>query len=57
MTVAERNIDDLFLRARGLELVSVLLAKRGASHDEVEAHLRELQRVRRELVALVGGGA
>jgi hypothetical protein len=31
--------------------VREVLARRGASHDELDAHTRELERVRGELVA------
>ena len=43
------EIDDLLLRARGLVLVRDLLAQRGASPAEIEAHSTELERVRAEL--------
>lgn len=57
MTSAVLNpqIDDLLLHERGLVLVRELLARRGASRAELEAHTRELQRVQDELLeALVG---
>jgi hypothetical protein len=40
---------DLLLQARGLELVRGLLAARGATDEELEAHAAELARVRRVL--------
>ena len=49
-TLLDHNIDDLLLQARGLELVRDLLTKRGATNDEVDAHNRELERVRRQLI-------
>ncbi len=49
-TLLNHDIDDLLLQARGLELVRDLLTKRGASTDEVDAHTRELERVRRQLI-------
>jgi hypothetical protein len=49
--VLDHQVDDLLLHARGLVLVREVLARRGASHDELDAHSRELERVRSELVA------
>jgi hypothetical protein len=49
--VLNHHVDDLLLHARGLVLVREVLAQRGASHDELDAHTRELERVRGELVA------
>jgi hypothetical protein len=49
--VLDHQVDDLLLHARGLVLVREVLARRGASHDELDAHTRELERVRNELVA------
>jgi hypothetical protein len=58
MTTAERidgaaildhQIDDLLLQARGIVLVRQILARRGASRAELDAHTRELERVRRRL--------
>jgi hypothetical protein len=49
--VLDHQVDDLLLHARGLVLVREVLARRGASHDELDAHSRELERVRNELVA------
>jgi hypothetical protein len=49
--VLDHHVDDLLLQARGLVLVREVLARRGASHDELDAHSRELDRVRNELVA------
>jgi hypothetical protein len=43
------QIDELLLEARGLALVRELLAERGATADELEAHARALERVRAEL--------
>ena len=49
--VLDHQVDDLLLHARGLVLVREVLARRGASHDELDAHSRELERVRNQLVA------
>ena len=49
-TLLDHSIDDLLLQARGLELVRELLAQRGASKTELDAHTRELERVRRQLI-------
>ena len=46
----DHQIDDLLLRARGLVLVRDLLAERGASRGELDAHTEELERVRSELI-------
>jgi hypothetical protein len=53
-TVLDREVDDLLLHARGLVLVRGLLARRGASRAELDAHTRELKRVRRRLVEAIG---
>jgi hypothetical protein len=45
----DHRIDDLRLQARGLELVRGILAARGASAEELDAHTRELERVRAQL--------
>ena len=49
--VLNHQVDDLLLHARGLVLVREVLARRDASHAELDAHTRELERVRCELVA------
>jgi hypothetical protein len=49
------TIDDMLLRLRGLVLVGGLLEQRGASADEVEAHVREADRLRVKLARLIGG--
>lgn len=51
-----RRIDDLLLQARGLVLVRDLLAERGATAGEVQAHDRELERVRAVLADTIRGG-
>jgi hypothetical protein len=51
------EIDDLLLQARGLVLVRDLLADRGATSTEVDAHTEELERVRTRLAAQIGGSA
>lgn len=52
-TVLDHRIDDLLLHARGLVLVRELLARRGATRAELEAHTRELERVRHDLVEAI----
>jgi hypothetical protein len=49
------TIDDMLLRLRGLVLVGDLLEQRGASAEEVEAHVREADRLRAKLARLIGG--
>ena len=49
------EIDDLLLQARGLVLVRELLAKRGATANEIEAHNAELERVRAQLAGRIRG--
>ena len=49
--VLDHHVDELLLQARGLVLVREILARRGATTDELDAHTRELQRVRGELVS------
>jgi hypothetical protein len=56
-TLVSREIDDLLLHIRGLVLVRPLLASRGASRDELDAHEHELDRLRSRLAALIRGGA
>jgi hypothetical protein len=56
-TLLSREIDDLLLRARGLVLVRRILAERGATSDELEAHSSELERVRRRLAEAIQGQA
>jgi hypothetical protein len=52
--ILDHSIDDLLLQARGLVLVREVLAGRGASPDELDAHTRELERVRRKLARAIG---
>jgi hypothetical protein len=49
-TILDHHIDDLLLEARGLVLVRDVLAERGASDTELDAHATELERVRGELI-------
>jgi hypothetical protein len=49
MTSIDEQIGDLLLTAKGLELVRELLKRRGASVEEIDAHSRELDRVRHEI--------
>jgi hypothetical protein len=51
--ILDRRIDDLLLQARGLVLVRQLLARRGASPAELDAHTRELERVRHRLARAI----
>ena len=50
-----RDIDDLLLQLRGLVLVRDLLAERGATREEIDAHAREADRVSARLVQLIRG--
>ena len=52
-----REIDDLLLRLRGLVLVRDLLAQRGATRAELDAHTNELERVRERLADTIRGRA
>lgn len=52
--ILDHSIDDLLLQARGLVLVREILAGRGATPDELDAHTRELERVRRRLAQAIG---
>jgi hypothetical protein len=49
------KIDDLLLHLRGLVLAQGLLADRGATADEIDAHAQEAKRVRSRLAELIGG--
>jgi len=51
--ILDHSIDDLLLQARGLVLVREVLAQRGASREELDAHTRELERVRRTLARAI----
>ena len=51
--ILDHTIDDLLLQARGLVLVREILAERGASRDELDAHTRELERVRHTLAEAI----
>jgi len=51
--ILDRSIDELLLQARGLVLVREVLVRRGASNVELDAHTRELERVRRRLAEAV----
>ncbi len=53
----DRHIDDLLLEARGLALVRDLLAERGASAAELDAHTRALERARAELAGRIATAA
>jgi hypothetical protein len=53
--VFNHQVDDLLLDARGLVLVREVLARRGATRAELDAHTQELKRVRRRLVAAIEG--
>ena len=52
-----RQIDDLLLQMRGLAVVRDLLAQRGASDAEIDAHSREFESVRHRLTELIGAAA
>jgi hypothetical protein len=49
------EIDDLLLQARGIVLVRGILAERGATPTEIDAHTDELTRVRAQLAATIAG--
>jgi hypothetical protein len=51
------EIDGMLLHMRGLVLARGLLAERGASPEELDAHTRELERLRARLAELVGPAA
>jgi len=53
--ILDHEIDDLLLEARGLVLVRDLLARRGASPSELDAHANELERVRTALIRALSG--
>lgn len=50
-TMFDERFADLLLQARGLEAVRGILARRGASTEELDAHSRALENVRHELAA------
>ncbi len=49
-TMFDERFADLLLQARGIEAVRGILARRGASTEELEAHTRALDSVRHQLV-------
>jgi hypothetical protein len=53
----KREIDDLLLEARGLVLVRRILADRGATREELDAHTAELERTRERLAEMIRGEA
>ena len=48
-TLFDERFADLLLQARGIEAVRGILARRGASPEELDAHTRALERVRHQL--------
>ncbi len=48
-TLFDDRFADLLLQAQGIEAVRGILARRGASADELEAHTRALDSVRHQL--------
>jgi hypothetical protein len=48
-TMFDTRFADLLLQAQGLEAVRAILARRGASVEEIDAHTRALHTVRHEL--------
>jgi hypothetical protein len=48
-------IDELLLHLRGLVLVRDLLARRGATRAEIDAHSDEIERRQRHLADLIRG--
>jgi hypothetical protein len=55
-SILRHEVDELLLQARGLVLVRQILARRGASRAELEAHTRELERVRHRLAETIDHG-
>jgi pyrimidine operon attenuation protein/uracil phosphoribosyltransferase len=51
------EVDDLLLQVRGLVLVRDLLAERGATRAEIDAHTDELARARHRLAVIIDGAA
>jgi hypothetical protein len=51
--ILDHTIDELLLQARGLVLVRQILARRGASRAELDAHTQELERVRARLAEAI----
>lgn len=49
------EVDDLLLQVRGLVLVRDLLAERGATRAEIDAHTDELERARHRLAVIIDG--
>jgi hypothetical protein len=49
------EVDDLLLQVRGLVLVRDLLAERGATRAEIDAHTDELARARHRLSVIIDG--
>jgi hypothetical protein len=49
------EIDGLLLHLRGLVLAQEVLAERGATADEIDAHAKAAERVRARLAGLIGG--
>ena len=52
--ILDGELDRLIVRFEGLLEVCKLLEQRGASEAELDEHRRELERVSRQLAALVG---
>jgi hypothetical protein len=50
------EIDGLLLHLRGLVLAQDVLAERGATAAEIDAHAEAAGRVRARLAELIGGG-
>ena len=50
-TLFDDRFADLLLQARGIEAVRGILARRGASTEELAAHTQALATVRHELAA------
>ncbi len=48
-SVLDDRFADLLLQARGLEAVRGILARRGASSEELTAHTQALENVRHQL--------
>ena len=54
LEIIDAELDRLIVRFEGLLEVCKLLEQRGATEAEIDEHRRELERVSRQLAALVG---
>ena len=54
-TVFDERFADLLLHAQGIEAVRGILARRGATADELEAHTHALESVKHQLAESLAG--